>query len=49
MSSVTIMYRMFERAAAFNKNIGGWDNVSSVINMFEMFRGAIAFNQDIGG
>ena len=46
-SSVTDMSYMFNRADAFNQDIGSWD-VSSVTNMNLMFQNADAFNQDIG-
>ncbi len=46
-SSVTDMSYMFNRADAFNQDIGSWD-VSSVTSMSYMFRSAHAFNQDIG-
>jgi surface protein len=45
-SKVNNMIGMFERATAFNADIGGWDT-SKVEYMSEMFRGASAFNQDI--
>ena len=38
---------MFDRAIAFNRNIGNW-NTSSVVNMGAMFWKAESFNQDIG-
>ena len=45
-SSVTDMSYMFNRAAAFNQDIGSWA-VSKVTNMQSMFSAAEAFNQDI--
>ena len=48
LSSVTDMNSMFNSAAAFNQDIGGW-NVSGVTDMNSMFNSATAFNQDIGG
>ena len=47
LSMVTNMANMFNRAAAFNQDIGSW-NVSNVINMSSMFAGTGVFNQDIG-
>ncbi len=47
LSNVTSMGSMFQRAAAFNQDIGNWD-VSNVTNMESMFESATAFNQDIG-
>ena len=46
-SSVTDMSYMFNRADAFNQDIGSWD-VSSVTSMQYMFSNAWVFNQDIG-
>mmetsp|Transcript_14225 Transcript_14225/g.40595 ORF Transcript_14225/g.40595 Transcript_14225/m.40595 type:complete len:117 (-) Transcript_14225:1236-1586(-) len=43
------MYRMFDRAAAFNN--GGqplaWSDTSKVTTMASMFKNAVAFNQNI--
>ncbi|HIF56341.1 MAG TPA: BspA family leucine-rich repeat surface protein, partial [Gemmatimonadetes bacterium] len=47
-SSVTDMSYMFNRADAFNQDIGSWD-VSSVTSMSYMFNFATAFNQDLKG
>ena len=38
---------MFEKAEAFNQDIGSW-KVSNVTDMSYMFEKAEAFNQDIG-
>ena len=46
-SSVTDMSYMFNRADAFNQDIGSWD-VSSVTDMSWMYFWTGAFNQDIG-
>jgi surface protein len=50
MGEVTSMYRMFDRAAAFNN--GGqplaWSDTSKVADMRGMFVNATKFNQDIG-
>ena len=40
------MSSMFEKAAAFNRDISGW-NVSQVTDMSGMFREAAAFNQPL--
>src|SRR5690606_16226956 len=39
---------MFMQAAAFNRDLAGWD-VSNVTTMERMFSGAAAFNGDLGG
>ena len=36
---------MFNRATAFNQNIGGW-NMSNVTNMAGMFTNTSGFNKD---
>ena len=48
LSGVASMASMFNGAAAFDGNIGGWD-VSQVVDMNNMFAGAGSFNQNIGG
>ena len=47
LSAVSDMSHMFNRAVAFNGNIGDWD-VGTVTNMTGMFLLASAFDQDIG-
>ncbi len=47
LSSVTNMSGMFERAHAFNQNIGNWDT-SNVTDMSNLFANASTFNQNIG-
>ncbi len=47
MSATTNMQYMFDEAASFNQDIGGW-NIVAVTNMYYMFQNATAFNQDIG-
>ena len=39
---------MFERAAAFNGDLSGWD-VRNVTDMSAMFEDAAAFNGDLSG
>jgi surface protein len=46
VSSVKLMYHMFEGASRFNSNISSW-NVSSVTDMTYMFRDASSFNQNL--
>ena len=48
LSQVTDMSHMFQGAALFNGDIGGWD-VSNVADMSNMFAEAAIFNGDIGG
>jgi surface protein len=47
LSNVTSLISMFDRAIAFNQDIGDWD-VSNVTDMEYMFLVASSFNQDIG-
>jgi hypothetical protein len=50
VSSVKLMYHMFEGASRFNSNISSWNvswNVSSVTDMTYMFRDASSFNQNL--
>ena len=47
-SSVTDMSYMFNRADAFNQDIGSWD-VSSVTDLTFMFQDAESFNQNLSG
>ena len=47
LSGVASMASMFNGAAAFDGNIGGWD-VSQVVDMSNMFSFALSFNQNIG-
>ena len=48
LSGVASMGNMFNSAAAFDGNIGGWD-VSQVVDMSNIFSFADSFNQNIGG